>query len=994
MTADRANAEEHALAAAMAQARPDDGLDEATALAKLKRGLFAEAAPAPVMLSRYVLLERIGVGGLGVVYAAYDPSLDRRVAIKLLQDRALADEDEQQARERLAREAQAIAKLAHPNVVAVHDVGTYALSQPLEGAQPRGVFVVMEFVDGLDAEAWVHAAVRSWREVLELYLAAGRGLEAAHRAGLVHRDFKPGNVMVGRDGRVRVLDFGLARSHGGSTPSQEGVTVTPRRDVTSEDRDGAATDLRAGKLDSPITIAGRIVGTPAYMAPEQHDGAAADVRSDQFACCVALWEGLFGTRPFPSNRVAALAEAKQAGRWVSPPPSKVPRAFVRILARGLAADPAARWPDMGSLLAALAIVPRRRRQLAFGGLALATFAAVAGLAGQRGASPRTLCGDFDTVAAEQWHDGLAREIVEVFAASGRPHAEASANAVVAGLDAYAREWTRRRRESCESTFVRHEQSPEAMNRTALCLDAHLERAAELVAVLRVADGDTVDHAVDAVDALPPWRECDSAAAEPVGESSAAEREIERMLGRAETLLEAAHPEDARGLAEDARTQAERAGLTLWRGRAELLLGRLHQRAGRPEASITALYAAQAAAERSGDERTATAALLGLCGAALDAADLPQAQRMLAVAEGKLSRHELGSALKFEALFLRARESRVRGDLPAAEQATQQAVALAQREFPVGHLAIARGQAMLGVIYGDLGDTTRATEAAEAALQAYRARLGPDHPYIADQLESLASIDMQHGRYDAALAGYERAQALRERVWGHRHPQVAYAIANVASALQSLGRTQESLARSREALEILVAARGEAHPEVAIAASNLANVLLDVDPEQARAMAVRAQQAFRDSVGTDHPNYGYALAAEGLALTALTRFDEAAARLTEARRRLLDGGGPDAPALAVLDKALAEAELGAGRLAIARTYVQRSIEALSRGAHDPRDLAGAELLRAILDRDDAPQTLASLRESWLRAGRPAAEFDTLRAGLLAQRDRADAAAKRR
>ncbi len=954
----------------MDQARPDDGLDEAAALANLKRGLFdASGRTEPIVLSRYMLLERIGVGGLGVVFAAYDPSLDRKVAIKLLQDRALVGEGEQLARERLAREAQAIAKLAHPNVVAVYDVGSYELPRPLEGTPPRGVFVVMEYVDGDDIDRWVAARPRPWRAVLDVYLQAGRGLEAAHHAGLVHRDFKPGNVIVGRDRRARVLDFGLARAHRGSTPVPG--TITQIR--------GAMDPPERSPLVPPITEVGRVIGTPAYMAPEQHAGRPADARSDQFAFCVALWEGLLRQRPFAGNRVAVLAGAKREGLLLAAPPgTKVPRALLRVIARGLAADPAARWPDMGALLAALKAVPRRRRALRWGALGVATVAALAALPSLRAPPSRPLCSDFETIADELWNDDARDQLRETFARSGRPHAEASSRAVVTALDEYTAQWIRRRRQDCEAAFVRRERSPEAMNHTALCLDERLERAGELIAIFGAADGDAVDRAVDAVDALPTWSECERQGGVDAPAADEGARVLERQLLRAESLLETARPADALVVAEAARAEAERAGQVRTRAHAELVAARVHARGGRTAEAFALYYQAQASAERAGDQRTATLAVLGVASTAMEAADAPLAQRMLALAEAKIGRHELGRGLVFEAQYLRARIARIGGRLDEAVQAALDALATASEHFPSGHLAIARGHALLGVLYGDLGDSDRAAAESQRSRELYEARLGPDHPDVADQIESLATIEARHGRHDAALAGYQRALAIRERVWGPDSPRVAYALSNISSTLQTLGRIEESLVESRRALDILRVTRGEAHPETAVAASNLANVLLDTtDLAAARAMAQRAQQSFRDSVGEQHPQFAYAVATEGLALHTMERFDEATDKLTAARGLLLAHFGVDAPALPIVDKALAEAALGAGHLAAAREHIVRSIAGMHRGAHDPRDLAGALLLQAVLDGE---RDFTALRVQWQQAGLDVEVFDRLRERL--------------
>jgi len=287
--------------------------------------------PEPVLergaaLGRYLILERLGAGGMGVVFLAYDPELDRKLALKLLHPGPAAHAG--RARARLLREAQAMARLTHPNVVAVHDVGTF-------GGQ---VFVAMDFVPGQTLGAWLATRRPDWRAALKLFAQAGAGLAAAHAAGIVHRDFKPDNVLVGDDGRVCVTDFGLART-GTGTEASGVMPASPRDDA------GPSVAL---------TQAGAVMGTPAYMAPEQYHGESADARADQFSFCVALWEAIYGRRPFAGETLLELAQAVTMGEVQAPGRAAAPTWLRRTLERGLAVDPAARWPSMSALLAELA----------------------------------------------------------------------------------------------------------------------------------------------------------------------------------------------------------------------------------------------------------------------------------------------------------------------------------------------------------------------------------------------------------------------------------------------------------------------------------------------------------------------------------------------------------------------------------------------------------------------------------------------------------------
>jgi serine/threonine protein kinase len=325
-------------------------------------GLAADSGPCPiawragVCFGRYELIEEIGAGAMGVVWTARDMDLDRQVALKLIRSggRSLPE-----LRGRLLGEARAMARLSHPNVVTVHDVGT----------TEEGLFIAMEHLDGGTLDRWLDASPRSWREVVDKFVEAGRGLAEAHRAGLVHRDFKPENVLLGRDGVARVADFGLA------------LPVAESSCASGESGPGAG--------ERAVTEEGVLVGTLAFMAPEQLLGQRATARSDQFGFSVALYEALYGIRPFGGQSceipAAVLLTAIVEG-CIAPPPQgrRVPGRLHRLLLRGLACEPGDRWATMDALVEELEQIRAR----ALPSWIAAPVAAVAGLAGRvaRGAS--------------------------------------------------------------------------------------------------------------------------------------------------------------------------------------------------------------------------------------------------------------------------------------------------------------------------------------------------------------------------------------------------------------------------------------------------------------------------------------------------------------------------------------------------------------------------------------------------------------------------------
>jgi formylglycine-generating enzyme required for sulfatase activity len=334
-------------------------------------------------IGRYVILERVGNGAMGVVYGAYDPELDRKIALKLL--RGIGAGAAPLARARMMREAKAMARLSHPNVAAVHDVGV---------SQDDRVFLATEFLSGGTVRAWLEAAQRPWREIVAVFVAAGRGLAAAHAEGLVHRDFKPDNVLLDKDGRARVVDFGLARNieaaeveskNGGGGTVDLGRAVS---DVVASPTPSSAPprydpNLTTGidmspsdKLDK-LTRTGALMGTPAYMAPEQFLGEPTDERTDQFSFCVALYEALFGQRPFEGDSLLALSASVTTGIFRPLPKDReVPAWIRRAVLRGLRIQREERYPSMGALLTALEADPaaKRRRHLVVAGVVGAALA--------------------------------------------------------------------------------------------------------------------------------------------------------------------------------------------------------------------------------------------------------------------------------------------------------------------------------------------------------------------------------------------------------------------------------------------------------------------------------------------------------------------------------------------------------------------------------------------------------------------------------------------
>ena len=368
---------------------PDDatpaGLETQRLMHRLQSQLFGASDVHAPTLGRFSIIGRLGEGGMGTVFTAYDPHLDRKVALKVLRGGPGDDEGDGQAR--LLREAQTLAKLSHPNVVSIHEVGT---------VQGR-VYIALEYVGGgsLAESKDVDFATR-----LERLVQAGVGLAAAHDRGLVHRDVKPANILVTEDGRAKVSDFGLATLRERTEPIESTHDESGEMPVEP----GLAAHLENACVLQTKT--GARVGTPAFMAPEQIDGAPVDARSDQFAFCVTAYRVLEGRFPFSAATFFALRESISEGPRA---PEAMPGWLARILTRGLSEDPASRYPSMPELLAA---IERGRQptswQLPALGVGLVGVLAAGVWASGGNAERVDPCEAFETAIGEVWSDVISR----------------------------------------------------------------------------------------------------------------------------------------------------------------------------------------------------------------------------------------------------------------------------------------------------------------------------------------------------------------------------------------------------------------------------------------------------------------------------------------------------------------------------------------------------------------------------------------------------------
>jgi eukaryotic-like serine/threonine-protein kinase len=843
-------------------------VDEAATAAAIARAGAPALPDRGDTLGRFVVLDRLGQGGFGVVLAAYDPDLDRKVAIKLIHPRLFQYISPEDAKQRLLREARSLAQLSHPNVVAVHEIGTFG----------EAVFIAMEFVPGRTLRDWIVKDRPGREDILEVFVAAGRGLAAAHRAGIIHRDFKPDNVMICTDGRVRVLDFGLARA------AEEGTAA--RR---AERPAGTGDDV-----DIVLTRAGAVMGTPAYMAPEQHEGRPADARTDQFSFCVSLYEALYGMRPFPGSTLPELSSSVIAGQLRAPPPdSGVPRSIERALVVGLATEPAARHATMDELLAELERSPRR---------------------------------EAEDLLAGRWDPEARRAIEAAFARIGTAGAAAAVRRTEELLDGYAAAWVdayAAAREPGADTGRAHER--------AAWLMARLDELGALVEVLSAADETIADHAVEACHQLAPLDrdKAGLAASEPALPADPELRQrVARLrvrLARARKLADAGKYGSALEVAREAQGEAAGQGYLPLEAEAAAAVGELAAQCGDPAAAESALWEAVLLADESGHDAVRARAACALVSIVGDVRARPdegkrwaRMARAVAVRRGGDDRLIGQVQLALARVLLRNGEYRA-GCAQAREGAEALAAALGDE-----HPQVAEARATVGDALRELGAWDEAASELERALAIRTRALGPEHPHLARSLAALGELEAIRGRYDATLelhrracavaeaalapdhgahAGYlehlgeaysllgrhreaipplERALALRESAFGPTHPDTAYALQHLGRAMRALGRYAEARRYYERALAVREQALGPDHPEVAACHNNLGMVLLSLDEHaaardhHARALAIREAR-----LGADHPVTANSLTNVGRACVPLGRHDEARAALERA-----------------------------------------------------------------------------------------------------------------
>jgi serine/threonine protein kinase/tetratricopeptide (TPR) repeat protein len=971
-----------------------------------------DPSAGPTRLGRYVLLREIGRGAIGVVYAAYHEGLDRKLAIKVLNKQRAGRAD---LEARLHREAKALAKLSHPNVVHVYDVGKF------EGR----VFIAMEFVEGEPLTDWMRRE-HTVAEIVAMFADAGRGLAAAHEAGVVHRDFKPDNVLVGRDGRPRVLDFGLARAveregedamvgphsgmresgpigasldllltgaRGRSTsvpiaraeapapskpkppeqPPRAEASIDPDATVDGEytpdadpdelatatnvgappvhDQDELATatnivdpremadggpqakrptsvgatlvgvdDLYEQQLsetmasdpgDSPhdesemaetqqsdpgleheagdvLTRTGAMMGTPAYMSPEQFVGKRVDQASDQFSFCIALHEALYGRRPYVGKTPMDLALATQNGRIVDAPPnSQVPSWLREVLLRGLQPSADARFESMNELITELVRdrePPPRRWPLV---LALSGVAAVALLIGIF-VPTQSPCPTVEATASEQWSDDLARELREAFDRSPLPYASAAWAGVEPRLRDWSTDWATQRVEACEATHVRHEFSTEVLDLRQACLERELRSFQALIEQLRAGDSTVIEHALEATVALPEPARCGDVdallsglAAPPAAIASEVEQ-LRATLAELDALANTGRWRQGLPLAELAVEQARQTNYGPIAAEALLTHARLLAGTGASEQAVEQLQDALDQAERSGHDGLVPRIAIELVSLSIYARPDPIRGRVWARrALASLDHLEEHGYLRARGIWSLANLDRLDGAYAPAETALREAIALLEAQAP--------GHPDRGIMRNDLGNAIAARGEVELARETYSEALresiesfGAAHPRVGNVYFNLARLEFAQGRLDESRTQLEHARRIYVDAHGPRHRDVGsvelmLAAIDIASERLEQAKTHASLAEQIYAVELDPDNVDRAEPRLLLGHIAFADKQYDEAAEHYRAGLALQQAALPPghiSMAGTHTNLGLVQLSRGEADAAVGELERA------------------------------------------------------------------------------------------------------------------------
>jgi tetratricopeptide (TPR) repeat protein len=882
-------------------------------------------------VGRFVIVDLLGQGGMAIVLGAYDPDLDRKVALKLLHPGVMSDVT---AAALALREARAMAKLSHPNVLTVHEVGE------LDGR----VFIAMELAAGGTLRAWLAERERPLRDVLARFIDAGRGLAAAHEAGLVHRDFKPENVLLTKDGRVRVADFGLVAAERENHPG--------------------------------------VAGTPAYMAPEQRSGGVVGPAADQYGFCVALWEALYGARP---------GKPPVAGR-------EVPAWLRAVLERGLRDDPAERWPSLDELLVALQADPdharrrRRRTAVALGGAMLA-LAVTAGATWKLAVSDDDPCTATMDRFAGVWDARVKDDLATRVRALGKPFADRAFAQIASQLDAQRTRWEAMRKDSCVATRVRKEQSELAMDQRAQCLERELGELQSFISALRAPTVKALDEGVQRAAFVADVSTCADVAAlgrrsplpnEPNRRAAIVELEHELAQHRAEIIFERSVGRpllDATLARARALDYPPLTATALYTAAIDRRLAKDHAEAHK------LLQAALLEAEAGGDDMLRfdiEVVQANVVGAWLERFDdgLAHGDRAAAVLRRLRGVDPMLSAELDNAL---AQIQIRKGDFAAAEKLAERAVATSESARP-GSLETALYLNTLTIALNEGLRFEASVQVADKGLAIVIPKLGADHPRVARLLNTRGGSLRRLEKPKEGEADQQRALEIFRASYGDDSFEAGMMYTNLGILRYNRNDFAGAAEYHKKTIAIYERVLGPTHSRTLVAYERLAGTLSKWgkhDEAVAMFQHVIAEQA--KSVGKDHPWSSNAHHQLGLHyLKRAKQPEKALVEFDEARRALVASQGPQSHHLSRVYSGLAESYEALDRprdvvamyeLALAclghdptgdrrASYQFYMADALVKIGQRPRALELARAARATLAKiGDAPEDVAEV-DAWI------------------------------
>jgi len=812
-----------------------------------------ESQPRGSMVGRYLLLERLGGGGGGEVFAAFDPVLDRKVALKFLHE-------SRATQEALVREGRLLAKVVHPAVVEVYEVASH------EGQ----AFMAMELVDRGDLGSFSEQARSdgAYGRLLEALCVVAEGIAAAHEAEVVHGDIKPSNVLCAASDQLKVSDFGIAR-------------------LQADEAAGGG-------------------GTPTFMAPEQHDGRPPDERSDQYSFCLTAWHSLLGSSPFETTDTALattrgaddtdergrLEEGKRAGPPSWPGVRGLPRSVGDVLRRGLDPDPDRRWPSMQQLITALRPDPARRRMqrlLAIGGGAAVVVTAGLGFRQydevRREAACEATRGELEGV----WDDDVRAGVREALLSSDAGYADATVERVIPRLDDWAQTWGEHRVTACRRHQVERVWNDAANERAQWCLEEHLTELGAAVAELRSGDQGVVSRAVSVASALPNVEGCTDPSIlamrpdPPSDDEHDTTLEAVRLLARAETLVRLGRYPEGLEVTHEAQALLGSVESSSLYASALYLEGRILSKDVDPDTAQVKLVEAYKAASKARNWSVAAGAAETLVFVVGRLAGRPREGKMwLAPAEvaASLAGDSHGVHETARTANLAVVENAA-GNYDEAEALHQQAIELTKASFGEEHPSLSVRLSNLAAVYIRQGRYADAQTAYEEVLERRNHVLGPDHPETLGTRGNLAAVMNFLGDTEASAEMLREVLVRRERVLGHNHPEVAQSLENLATVINDLGRHDEAKTMLLRALEIR-ASEGETLAK-ALTLSHLASVhSAQGKPDQAVELRTRALKIREQHLGAKHSDVGEALLNLGTDYFQMNQYDRASDAYSRAK----------------------------------------------------------------------------------------------------------------